>query len=134
MSKRSRIKLNLLAKRAWSNLTDLFTSTILQHRPHFFAICQYRSLILFSLQQKSTLLFLLSLSLLLLLSLQLWPQSQNNYCQNPIINLFFNLVVRFHLMSRPPYRCPKINESLFTFYASLTCPHHKSSQGIKCHP
>ena len=35
MSKRLRIKLNLLVRRAWSNLTDLFTSTILQHLPHF---------------------------------------------------------------------------------------------------
>ena len=31
MSKRLRIKLNLLVRRTWSNLTDLFTSIILQH-------------------------------------------------------------------------------------------------------
>ena len=35
MGKRLRIKLNLQVRRTWSNLTDLFTSTILQHRPHF---------------------------------------------------------------------------------------------------
>ena len=34
MSKRLRIKLNLLVRRTWSNLTDLFTSIILQH-PYF---------------------------------------------------------------------------------------------------
>ena len=79
MSKRLRIKLNLLVRRTWSNLTDLFTSTILQHLPHF---CNFPvpfiDLVFF---QKSILLFLLSLLLLVLLSLQLLSsQSQNNYC------------------------------------------------------
>ena len=47
MSKRLRIKLNLLVRRAWSNLTELFTSTILQHLQHIFYNWPFVDLVFF---------------------------------------------------------------------------------------